>query len=618
MPLPTNATLETLRLASFLREVEPFSLLSPREREALEAHSDIFYFKEGDRIATKGEKPTRYFIIAKGLVRGHEEGERGEILGFRDSFEAEAILQGGYTRHFSATEEALLFGIEAEEFVRLLRTHGAFERYYLDSLAQKLETLSKRRATKDLSLFLNRPIKETPLQKPLFISAKESILRGVERLSEAQSDALLVEFESGHGIITNTTLRERVILGGVGVHEPCSAITTPRLITLDEEESLFSALLSLIEHHIQRLVITRGAERRIIGILDQVDLLSALASKGHSIHAQIQKAQSVDELAVASKETLTLIKTLQAQGGRARQITRLLSELNRQLYARLFTILMPPSLVANAALLMLGSEGRGEQTLRSDQDNALILRDGFETADLEGLCERFSEALETLGFPLCPGNIMLSNPLYRRPLSEYLQEIEACLSEPTGERLLRFSILFDASCVAGDSKLGEELRQKMFQRSLGEGLFLSHFALAATRFETPLSLFSNFITDEENHKGELDIKKGAIFPLVHGVRALSLKHGCAALSTLERLQELREKGVLSEEFGEELAQAFEFLLGLKMEIELEKSERNLPLDNYLNPHKLGRFERDLLRDVFKITARFKRFLAQHFQLHRVS
>lgn len=610
--------LETLHAPRFLAQIEPFSFLEKSELEEIAQSTDIFYFKEGEKIAKKGETPERYFILAKGFVKTSQEGERLSLLGPKDSFEARALLEGSYALDFIAAEESLLFGIKKEAFLQLLRTHATFECYYLDDIAQKMDALLKRRSDKDISIFMATKIKECPLQKALIVEAETSILECAQIMSEHKADALIVKFEKGHGIITNTTLREKVILQGLSSSEPAHKIATPRLITMDEEEFLFGALLSLIEHNIQRLAITRGKEKQIVGILDQIDLLSSIASKGHLINFQIQKAQTVEELEGAAKETLTLIKTLQAQGVRTREITRLLYELNAKLYKRLFEILMPKELIENSALIVLGSEGRGEQTLRTDQDNALILRDGFEMDHLESLTQRFTDALLFLGFPPCQGGIMLSQTPWRRSLSQYLEELEEWIFEPSGERVMRFSILFDASCVGGDARLLDTLRQKIFQKTLGQGVFFARFALATTLFETPLSFFSNFVTESKEHEGELDIKKGAIFPLVHGIRSLALQNSCPSTNTLERIRELEERGVLSAEFAIELREAFEFLLQIKMQIQIEKHEKNLPADNYINPSKLGKFERDLLRDVFKITERFKKFITHHFKLNMVS
>ncbi len=181
------------------------------------------------------------------------------------------------------------------------------------------------------------------------------------------------------------------------------------------DAEVFEALLLMLRHHVHRVLVRDG--ETIVGVLSQLDLMSFVSTHSNLVALQIEQASSVAELKQAALQMDAMVVLLHSDGIRIELVASLVHELNRQLLARLWTMLAPADLVANSCLIVMGSEGRGEQILKTDQDNALLLRDGFATAGIEQLTERFSAALIEFGYPPCPGNIMVSNPLWRQPLS---------------------------------------------------------------------------------------------------------------------------------------------------------------------------------------------------------
>jgi len=182
---------------------------------------------------------------------------------------------------------------------------------------------------------------------------------------------------------------------------------------------------------------------------------------------------------------------------------------------------------------------------------------------------------------------------------------------------MNLAIFFDAAFVAGDQNLLGELKTALFARIKDDHAFFANFAKPLLMFETPLSFLSHFVTEKSGHKGELDLKKGALFPLVHGIRALALEKGVQATNTVERIKALNNQGVINRELAGELIESFNFLLTLRVNFQLEKLDRDESLDNYINPGELNRLDRDLLRDVLKIVNTFKKFLNHHFRLGHV-
>jgi CBS domain-containing protein len=376
------------------------------------------------------------------------------------------------------------------------------------------------------------------------------------------------------------------------------------------DDFLFNALLRMTHHNVNRLVIREGAT--IHGILEQIDLLSYLSNHSHLIALQIERAQSRDELLWASQDLVNVIRDLHAKGIKIRYIMQLVSELNKKVLRKLFELLAPPALLDNACLLVMGSEGREEQVLKTDQDNALILRDGFTHPDLERVTAEFTASLIEFGYPRCPGNIMVSNPYWTKSVAAFKESLFDWIVRPTPDSFLQFAIFCDAAAVAGDDNLLRHVKDRMYRLLSDHRSFYSQFARSTVAFETPLGFFTNFVL--EKNRDELDIKKGGIFPIVHGVRSLALEYRLPQTNTVDRIAALGQRNLFEPSFGVELSEAFAYLSTLRTKAGLRKIEQGLPQDNYLNPKDLNKLERELLRDSFKIVNEFKKFITYHFKL----
>jgi len=601
---------------SFLSKIEPFDTLSIGDFDEILSNLDILYFKKNDTVAKMDTEPEYYIIIGKGAISEIDKDDNVSILTSKDSFDAGSILQNKYRNSYVCVEESICFCIKKEIFGKILKTSPKFESYYLDDISKKMHSMLERDTNKNTASFMATRVENIHLREAHFIDEDKSIIEGVGVMSENGSDSLIIRFKDGrYGIVTNTDLREKVILQNRPYTDHVGNISIKNLKTISSNDFLFNALLMLIENNIQRLAVTRDGE--IIGILEQVDLLSAISSKAHLSNMQILRARNIEELKEASGNVIFLIHSLQQHGVKVRHITKLLSDLNMKIYRRLFELLAPKGLQENSALIVLGSEGRREQTLRTDQDNALIIRDGFICDGVVEFAEKFNATLIDFGFPPCEGGIMVSNPLWRKELKGFVNDVESWVLEPSGNNIMNLAILFDASYVAGDKVLLESLKNSIYESIQDHKGFFAHFAKATLAFETPLSLFSNFVTGKDKHKNELDIKKGGIFPIVHGVRSLALEKHFESTNTIERIKELNNIGLIDRAFSTELIEAFTFLLTLRLQNQLKKVELKQDVDNYINPSDLSKFERDLLRDVFKIVDKFKKYITYHFKLNMV-
>jgi CBS domain-containing protein len=179
---------------------------------------------------------------------------------------------------------------------------------------------------------------------------------------------------------------------------------------------------------------------------------------------------------------------------------------------------------------------------------------------------------------------------------------------------MNVAIFYDAAAVTGDERLLDRAKEYLFELLADQSAFHARFARAIELFDTPLGFFSTFVTGGGAHKDELDLKKGGIFPLMHGVRALALEQRLTETNTIQRIRRLQASGVLDRKLAQDLAEAFNFLLALRLSSRLEKMRLHQPLDNFVRPDTISKLERDLLKDSLQIVKRFKEVVRHHFHL----
>jgi CBS domain-containing protein len=309
-----------------------------------------------------------------------------------------------------------------------------------------------------------------------------------------------------------------------------------------------------------------------------------------------------------------LVALLHGGGVKVEVISSMVRVLNAQVFARLWSFVAPVELVRNSCLLVMGSEGRGEQILKTDQDNALLLRDGFVCDTLPAVAEAFNSALIEFGWPRCPGDIMLTNPLWRAPLAEFRQHIREWIYGADAEGPMRLAIFMDAAAVAGDAGLLAQAKQFVHDFLPDNDAFLARFASAVEQFAEPAGWWARLTGQRSRDEAPFDLKKLGTFPIVHGVRSLALQSQVAALSTAERLRTLLDARRLDAELARDLVEALHFLMGLKLKNNLAQRQLGQPVDNLVRMSSLSTLERDRLKESLAIVKRLRQFLQQHFKL----
>ncbi len=608
-----------LEIKSFVSNIKPFNHLKNQELEEVCSHLDIVYFKNDIEILSPAKEVEYLYFIIKGVVQERNEDEVISVYAENEFFNPLILIRNEIKHTYTTVQESICYMLPKDIFLKYMYQNEEVESYFFSSISEKLNNSIQDEKSKELLSFSIAKVEDAYLQKPIYVDETETIHNTVKKLIDNKAESILVKRSDGEiGIVTDSDFVKKAIYNRIDFDTVVSSIATYGLISIDANDFLFNAQLTMSKKNIKRLLVLK--EERIIGTLDVVSLNSFFASHTHSTSSLIENAVSIEELKEASSKFIRTIRTLYEKGIKVNHISKLISQLNEKLFEKLYHLTAPKELQENSSLIIMGSEGRSEQILRTDQDNALILRDDF-SMDKESIMKytkTFTEYLVDFGYPLCDGNIMVSNPFWVRTSKEYKDIIFDWITKPSEDGFMNLAIFNDAITVTGDKHLLKDVKEYMFKICQNTNTFYPFFAKATLSFETPLGLFTDFVVDKDLHKDELDLKKGGIFPIVHGVRSLAIEKYLNETSTFDRLQELYHIGVLDEEFKNEIVETFNFLLTLRLKFRLEKIDNHLNLDNYINPSKLSTLEKDLLKDCFKIVNKFKKFITYHFKLNMIS
>ncbi len=575
-------------IRDFLGSIHPFDTLTPTQLEKIVENTDIGYYLEGENI-----EPEKFFVVLKGSVGEIKEGEMVDIYFEKDGFDAKALIKGSDSS-FTAQEETLLYEIDKEAFLSVFDQNREFKNYFLQGIAHKIEKYKEQKSLTSFSDILSAKIKDLKLNRITFVTSDTPIKKAVEKLERV----LGVKREKDIGIVTATDLK-KVIENELDFHTPVDAITNYDIVKVDKESFLFNALLLMTKKGIEHLLVEEDG--KIAGSLELSDVLSFFSNQSYLLAKKIEGASDIEELKDVKKQLENIVKNLFSKGSKSRYTAKLISELNQKLYKKVYEL----TFGAPGTLLLLGSEGRGEQLLKTDQDNAFIVSKEEDLEDARARATRFTEALLEIGFPKCPGGVMVSNPLWCQTYEGFKNSVTSWILNPTQENLLNLSIFFDASAL-GDEEPLKKLKKIIFELTAQNSGFFSHIAKPAVSFERPFGFLNRL-------KEKIDIKKGGIFPVVHGARVLAMEHRIFETNSVERLKTVSDMGILDKKFTTDLIESYDILQNFR----LKNYFQHNGFGNMVDIKELNKLERDLLKESLKIVDEFKGFLRYHYRLDMV-
>lgn len=644
----------------------PFDVLSLAERQSIRKHTKIRYLAKDESLPA--DEMSYLYVVIKGqieqLLAGHFVAaylgsNHSDEPNNNDWFDSRRLPESSNVPQLSAASDAQLtltdedrqrYQFRATEDTLLLQVKGAavdkisaqnhlVRQMLSDKLPERLKALQQRRNRKsavhaayddqqEVQQIMLQPVISVRLLPVHIVDADTSLHEAARTMTDAGLKHVLVRapahrlaianaqhgIDETLGILTDTDICRAVSEQRDPTTTPCQRYANFNVRTIKASDEIGDALLTMTRYRIHRLPVIdhHGA---VAGVLGQSDMLAHISHHSQLISIQIEQAQDFSSLDTAVERIGRYIRAQHQNGVKIGNISRMVQTLNAQVFTKLWQLLVPDEVMSHTCLIVMGSEGRGEQIMRTDQDNALIIRDGYTHPDLPQFAARFNEQLAQLGYPLCDGNIMMTNPIWRQPLQQFNAQISSWFKNTDPMHAIYLSAILDGEYVCGDETLLQHVRQHLkaaHRRS--DPMFVRQFARAALQFGDVHQWWQKFVPllAGKSASQDIDLKKAGIFPLVHGIRALALENDILAVpSSKNRLKALVEVGALTQERADTLLEALEFFMAQRLSVALSTDDKHA---RQVNPMTLTALERDLLKECLAVVKSFKNQLRQHYQL----
>jgi CBS domain-containing protein len=438
------------------------------------------------------------------------------------------------------------------------------------------------------------------------------------------SGIVVVEGTMPIGVVSVRDLRDLVATDYLGLASlTVQDVMQTDLITIRRQDYLFKAIFKMARHNIHRLVVVHD-DGSLAGVVTNSDLLRIQSHCPLYLSQVIEAAESYEQLRAASTRLIDLLQFVVKAGAETQSLISLISHFNDLMSLRVITLLdrlEGVQLPRSAAFLVMGSEGREEQTLRTDQDNAIVYSDAVSDGELQQIkrfAERMVDRLEFIGVPRCPGGIMASNRPWCHSISTWKRILSRWIGTPSLKNMVKFGMFQDMRVIHGNLSLEKKLREHITSTTHQHSLFFTYMAHNIVQFSPPLGLFGRIkLESKGEHKGTIDLKKAGIFALTQGVSLLALLRRNMGGTTWDKIGWLRHDSQISKDDLGCIEESFSFLIRLRLMLQLEQLAHGKTPENYCDPALLSAREQEQLRDALKGVQLLIQILKDEFQLDMI-
>ncbi len=464
-------------------------------------------------------------------------------------------------------------------------------------------------------------------KKEIYTCSTNSYISDAAKLMKEKniSGIVVCDGDTPLGIITDRDFRNKIVAENRSPKEiKVSEIMSFPVYTVREEDYIFEAIYRMTKQNIHRLVVV-DEMGKIAGIITDTDIIKYQTNTPLYFIRELEYAGSVDDLKKINNKSVELLRHMQKAGVKTADIIRFISHINDSIILRAIDIIINEDyldLPSIFSFLVLGSEGRMEQTLKTDQDNAIVYDDTLNEGEkkiLEQFSKKLIDCLIHLGIPECPGGIMAKNEAWRKSLSQWKATLSYWIKLPEPENTLNYSMFSDLRTLFGNDSFERKLKDHIVTLIKENRLFLAHMAKNVLRFVPPISFFGNIKLEKTGaHKGRFDIKKAGIFPITEGIKVLALDAGIIDGGTRHKIGKLMEMRVLPDEDLLELDTSFNFFVQLRLKSQLKDLERGITPSNYVSPDDLNHIEIERIKIGFNAVKTLQNALKDRYNLNQIA
>ncbi len=591
----------------FLKKIKPFSLLPENDLATLLSGLEVALFPKDTTIYRKGSTKGGVYLVFSGLIGLYDEEHlvdyvsRGELFGIVSSIDDSPALFDARCQ-----EDSVCYVISNDNFRKIYGNNPQFASFFNTFINKRFRSFSKlarqQRDLPDAGNFLV-PIASLITKSPITCPAGATIVEATQTMHQSKVGSIVVvdELMAPLGMFTSKDLR-KVILRGAK-EDPVTRFMSAPVVTIQDDKALFDAYTTMINHAgIDHLVVVHT--NRVKGVLTSKDILSHFepSSSILAIYRKIVKAAQVEELKTAFAQTKTAVARMAQRGIHFYDLSRMITSVNDTVVKKVIEIVLNEQALKDFVWVQMGSSGRREQILTTDQDNALVHLGGEPGA----FAERVNELLADIGIAKCPANYMASNPLWQVSLDGWKEYFHSWFAEPVPDHLRYLTVFLDMRPLYGDVEIYDELLSHMYSVSTNQAVrMLAH---DATMIEPPIGIFGIKHLD----KG-LDLKKFAIYPIVNGIRVMALENRILEITnTRSRIETLQRMGALGVELAEGLIESYEFIQDMRLRHHARLLDSPEPVHNKLQAKDVHKMDLLVLKEAFKIVASFQKFLKSRY------
>ena len=629
------------RILDFLKDFPPFKEL---DRETLFKISSevIVKYVDKEKYVFKQDDPCHdaFYIVregAIGLYREHGSNneqlvdvcDAGDLFGLRIM-----IIKKNYRMSARADQESIVYAIPSQIFSPLIQENEKVNTFVLQTFAshartsftdtdkgQKIKHSINLEIAKDVSTLRSIRYRKNPLT----CTRDHSVAEAARLMTQKNSNYIVVVNDQKYplGIVTDSDLRLKIATGVFSVNTNISKIMTTPVKTYPKKITVAQAQIALIKNHISHLCLTKdgGRASKLVSVLSEHDILISLGNNPTVLIKDIKKITKIQRLRYIRKQLKKLLTTYLEQKIPTLHILNIIAEINDSLVHRTVELAIDEMLVkppVSFTFLVLGSQGRKEQLLTTDQDNALIFEDvaedKYETVQkyFLSLASVITKNLHSIGYEYCEAEMMASNPNWCLSASLWEKQFKTWMTTPTEEATLLSAIFFDFRAVYGNEALANNLAKVVFTGVDKSKRFLALMGKSALQKPSPLGFFKQFLVEQNGeHKDSFDIKTRAMMVLIDAARILALEHHLAGVnSTLERYERLAMLEENNSELFESCSKAFRVLLKFRTRQGLRYNDSG----RYIDLNTLSKSDKLKLKRCFRPIREIQELLTVRYRL----
>lgn len=611
---------EQIEILNYLRRFPPFTELPDDALKELAQHVEVGYFKAGTQLLEYNQSISDLYVIRSGAVETYNRnGDLFNRLSEGGFFGEAGLLRKGRVRYpVSTLEDTLIYFVPGALFNRLYDEFDAF--------ADAVEVEAHRRVNQAIKEQENRNESLTATvdtiitRAPVSIHRSASIHEAAEKMANEKVSSLLIRDNSEErpvGIITDKDLRKRVLAVNRPASDPVGDIMSDNLTFIAHNHRVFEALLTMMRTNLHHLPVLK--KQQVIGVIALSDVAQHESKSTLFVVSSIFKQNSINELAELKEAVRASFVRMVHEDANSRMIGSAMATIGRSFKQRLLELaeeqLGPPPVPY--CFLALGSMARDEQSIVTDQDNALVLHDDFipEQHDdyFKQLATFVTDGLNACGYTYCTGGIMATTNAWRQPLNVWKGYFTDWIENPSPKTLLHASIFFDLDGVWGQEKFADELNALIRQKAQGNKPFLGSMARNALGRTPPLGFFKDFVMEKDGkHRDSINTKRRGTAPVADLIRVHALAIGSAQRNSFSRLEDIIESNILPQGRGPDLRDALELIAMVRIRHQALAVDAGEIPDNNVAPEDLSDFERKNLKDAFQILSNAQRYLRYRY------